>query len=71
MIKDKALEVETDAVFRRRLGIKYGTNEARKDYRRWSKRVRSDFVPTDFRLSSGTNSYIDYGRSFKYKIRKD
>ncbi len=65
MIKDEALETETDAVFRKRLGIKYGTSEARKDYRRWSNKVRSDFKPTDFKVSHGKSSYINYGRSIK------
>ncbi len=62
MIKDKDLEAESDAVFRKRLGIKYGTNEARKDYRRWSSKVRSKFKLTDFKSSYGKNAYVTYGR---------
>ncbi len=66
MKKDKY--AESESAFKKRLGIDYYT-ESR--YTEWSKKVRSDFKPTDFRISYSKSSYVDYGRSFKYLKRGD
>ncbi len=61
MIKDK--DLETDAAFRKRLGISYGTNQARKDYRRWRKKVRADFSLDDFKDPYNRGSYVNVAKS--------
>ncbi len=59
---------ESESAFNKRLGIDYYT-ESR--YTEWSKKARSGFKPTDFRMSYSKHSYVDYGRSFKYLKRED
>lgn len=56
---------ETEEEFNKRLGINYEFNKSEKQYRKWSKKVRSQFSREDFKNGYSRNFYVNYKTSLK------